>query len=104
MSFLGALGMSLDNDLINAITRAVAQDDERQARRLKESPLGRWELLTEREKDIVRDVAMMLSNKSIGEKRGISERTVETHRASALKKLGLHKPADIAKMLKQLRS
>ncbi len=89
--------------LIEAIERAVALDDERRRLAWANSPAGRWDNLTDREKEVVRDVAARLSNKVIAEKRGISERTVEAHRASALKKLGIHKPAEAADLLLQLR-
>ena len=88
--------------LLAAIERALAEDDKRRAESLSRSPLGRWQLLTEREKDIVRDVAVFLSNRAIAEKRGISERTVESHRASALKKLGVHKPAELAQLVRRI--
>lgn len=89
-------------DLLAAIERAVAEDDRRRSVALLNSPVGRWRLLTEREKVILRDVALFLSNRVIAEKRGISERTVECHRASAMKKLGLHKPAEVAALLKEI--
>lgn len=89
-------------DLLAAIERAVIEDDRRRSQALRNSPVGRWELLTEREKVILRDVALFLPNRVIAEKRGISERTVECHRASAMKKLGLHKPAEVADLLKEI--
>ena len=89
--------------LLQAIERALAEDDARRRKAIEQSPAGRWQLLTQREKDIVRDVALFLSNKAIAEKRGISERTVESHRASALKKLGIHKPAEIAELMSSLK-
>lgn len=88
--------------LLTAIERAIAEDDKRREVALQGSPLGRWQLLTQREKEIVRDVGLFLSNKAIAEKRGISERTVESHRASALKKLGIHKPSEIAQLIRAL--
>lgn len=89
-------------DLLAAIERAVEEDDRRRSLALSNSPAGRWDLLTEREKVILRDVALFLPNRVIAEKRGISERTVECHRASAMKKLGLHKPAEVAELLEEI--
>ncbi len=89
--------------LVAAIERVVALDDERRRAAFASSPLGRWNDLTDREKDIVRDVTLFLSNKAIAEKRGISERTVEAHRSSALRKLGIHKPGQAAELIEQLR-
>ena len=44
-------------------------------------------LLTPREAQVIKKVLMGLSNKEIGESLGLSERTVENHRAAAYKKL-----------------
>jgi two-component system nitrate/nitrite response regulator NarL len=49
-------------------------------------PKGEPELLTERELDVLRLIAKELSNKAIGEKLFISERTVETHRKNIFRK------------------
>ena len=46
-------------------------------------------LLTPREAQVIKKVLMGLSNKEIGESLGLSERTVENHRAAAYKKLAV---------------
>lgn len=48
------------------------------------------DLLTERETEILRLIASGLSNREIGQKLFISEKTVKTHISSILDKLGLH--------------
>ncbi|MEX0790639.1 MAG: helix-turn-helix transcriptional regulator, partial [Actinomycetota bacterium] len=55
-----------------------------------------WEKLSSRERDVAPLVAGGLSNRDIGERLFISERTVESHVASILKKLGFHSRAQIA--------
>ncbi len=57
-------------------------------------PLARGEL-TGREADVVRFIALGLSNKEIAARLEISVKTVETHKARALERLGLHSRADL---------
>ena len=49
----------------------------------------RYDLLTPREREIVHLVAEGLSSPTIGERWSVSARTVETHRANAMAKLGV---------------
>jgi DNA-binding NarL/FixJ family response regulator len=51
--------------------------------------------LTEREADVVRLIALGHSNKEIAARFDISVKTVETHKARALQRLGLHSRADL---------
>ena len=53
--------------------------------------------LTEREVDVLRQIAEGLSNKEIGEKLFISHRTVDTHRTNLMKKLEVHNIAGLIK-------
>lgn len=66
--------------------------------------LDRWGKLTTREKEIVLCVGRGWMNKTIACEYDISIRTVEAHRASALRKLGLTMPAQIAELIAELRS
>lgn len=50
---------------------------------------------TEREQEILRLVATGKSNKEIGALLGITVRTVETHRANIMQKLGVHSVAEL---------
>lgn len=50
--------------------------------------------LTQREREVLRDVARGYSNKEIANRLGIGVKTVETHKANALEKLELHSRAD----------
>jgi DNA-binding NarL/FixJ family response regulator len=52
-------------------------------------PLDRYELLTNREREVVQLAAQGLSNAEIGERLSISPRTAETHRTNLMRKLGL---------------
>lgn len=53
--------------------------------------------LTEREIDILKNIAEGLSNKEIGDKLFISHRTVDTHRTNLMKKLEVHNIAGLIK-------
>jgi two-component system response regulator FixJ len=49
---------------------------------------SRVERLTRREREVLAELAGGLSNRLIGEKLNIGPRTVETHRANMLNKMG----------------
>jgi DNA-binding NarL/FixJ family response regulator len=51
--------------------------------------------LTEREREVLQLAAEGMSNPTIASKLFISTRTVETHRANLMRKLGLHGQADL---------
>jgi DNA-binding NarL/FixJ family response regulator len=53
--------------------------------------------LTERETDVLRLVAKGLTARQIGERLGVSHRTVETHVQSTLRKLQLHNRVQLAR-------
>jgi DNA-binding NarL/FixJ family response regulator len=55
------------------------------------------ELLTPREKAVVQLIAEGHTNKGVCTKLGVSAKTVESHRASAKRKLGLHCKADLVR-------
>lgn len=53
--------------------------------------------LTEREIDVLKQIAEGLSNKEIGDKLFISHRTVDTHRTNLMRKLDVHNIAGLIK-------
>jgi DNA-binding NarL/FixJ family response regulator len=57
--------------------------------------LDPMDLLSPRELEVLRRVATGLSSKEIGAALNISPRTVETHRASLMRKLDLHSVAEL---------
>lgn len=69
------------------------------ARRTEEAgrPFDRYELLTSREREVTQLAAQGLSNAEIGERLSISPRTVETHLANLLRKLGLGSQTDLVR-------
>ena len=74
---------------VQKVTGSVSADTARE----------RLAALTARETEIVRLIAQGLVSREIAERLGIALRTVEVHRASALKKIGTHDPAVIRRIL-----
>jgi DNA-binding NarL/FixJ family response regulator len=64
-------------------------------------PAAALEGLTAREQEIIRLAAEGKTSAEIGEALFISHRTVETHRANAMRKLGLHKQAELIRFFLQ---
>ena len=60
-------------------------------------PPGRSGNITSRETDVLRLVAVGHSNKEIGAELGISVKTVEVHKANAMRKLKLSSRADVVR-------
>lgn len=63
----------------------------------------RWDRLTSREKQIMELVASGKTSVQISVILAISERTVQTHRSSALQKLELSSPADVGILISHLK-
>jgi two-component system response regulator NreC len=64
--------------------------------RLAEPVRTRLSLLTPRELDTLRYLARGMSKKRVAEKLGISVKTVETHTANLMDKLGIHNRVELA--------
>lgn len=80
-----------EDKLVPVISRAVKLDLIKRGLSLDhEKTKERFRELTEREKQIVLLLTKGLLNREVGERLGISTRTVEVHRARAFKKLELH--------------
>ena len=60
-------------------------------------PQGRLDLLTEREQEVLRLLALGHTNAEVGQKLHLSRRTVETHRSNIMKKLGLQNRAELVR-------
>lgn len=93
-----------DQDLLDAIEQATERD--RLARRertemfkLKE----RSEVLTPRERDVMRLVVAGLLNKQIALELGISEKTVNVHRSQVMQKMQADSLAELVRMSEKLR-
>lgn len=63
----------------------------------KAGPLDPYETLTDREREVFHLAAEGRSNSKIAVKLGISARTVESHRANLMRKLGFHNQTDLVR-------
>jgi two-component system response regulator NreC len=76
------------------ISQVVLQDHLR-LRRGEPAPAGPCEALSRRERDVFELLVRGHSNRHIARFLGISPKTVETHRAHVLRKLGVHSIVDL---------
>ena len=85
-----------DQDLIERINKALARDLERRKRRAEQDEIrGRIALLTPREKEVMERVVRGQANKVIAMDLGVSQRTVELHRARVMRKLRMRSVAEL---------
>jgi DNA-binding NarL/FixJ family response regulator len=95
-------------DAVRAISRGEAYFYAPLARKLLDSYLGRtkpeaaagspsYQVLSEREREIMFLLVSGMSNQAIAEKLVISASTVQTHRSSILQKLGLETTIDLVR-------
>jgi len=98
---------AVESELINAI-RAVARGEMyihpsmtrallRGPEKRTPPPSGAQESLTPRETDVLRLIALGYTNRQAAEELGLSVRTVETHRANLMGKLGLKSRVELVR-------
>lgn len=102
------LKQSAPSELINAI-RAVADGKAYLDPALTNKVMGRYadrrtslrgenkHELTDRESEVLRLIALGYSNKEIGVNLGLSVKTIEVHKANAMRKLGISSRIDIVR-------
>jgi two-component system response regulator FixJ len=86
-------------DLLERVRKALIADERFRAE--IGDPLviaERLEQLTAKEREVLDAVVQGRSNKSIAGELGLSVRTVETHRANLMRKLGVHSTADLVRL------
>lgn len=92
-----------DQELLDTIHRAVEQDRANRSVKDERSAVEkRLQLLTPREREVMRLVLQGKANKAIAFELGISERTVEIHRARLMKKMEARSLAQLVKLGYQL--
>ena len=79
------------NDGIAAMQKQMAQSDG--------SSFDGADLLTRREREVLKEITGGASNKEAGRILGISPRTVEVHRARIMEKLGARNAADLVRIV-----
>ena len=88
--------------LFSAVAQAVQKDLHEGA--ATEHAKEKFALLTDREAQVLKLANLGLMNRQIAERLGLSERTVETHRANGYRKLGVRTLAELALMMTALRA
>ena len=89
-------------DLIAAVNRALAQNEHNRAERARLQALRQpFELLTDREREVLRHVVQGKLNKQIAADLGIHERTVKLHRTNLTAKLRVHSVAELTRMVQE---
>ena len=89
-------------DLIAAVNRALVRNEQDRAARARLLTLRRpFELLTDREREVLRHVVEGKLNKQIAADLGIHERTVKLHRTNITTKLRVHSVAELTRMVQE---
>ena len=85
-----------DQDLIDRIHKGLEQDRDRRASRAEQDEIrARIALLTPREGEVMQRVVRGQANKVIAMDLGVSQRTVELHRARVMRKLKMRSLAEL---------
>ncbi len=88
-----------DADTVVRRVRDAMEAMARQARNRDASEFPGSELLTPRERDVLKAITGGASNKEAGRSLGISPRTIEVHRARIMEKLGARNAADLVRIV-----
>jgi FixJ family two-component response regulator len=92
-----------EQDLIDTIAAALKRDGElKRQHRIAADIRQSYDLLTSREREVIRLVADGLLNKQIADLLCLSEVTVKIHRAQAIHKLKARSVPDVVRKLQQL--
>jgi FixJ family two-component response regulator len=88
-----------DQDLLDAIQQALEHDRKAREQRAESQQLRRrFDLLTQREREVMGLVVTGLLNKQIAAELGTSETTVKIHRHQVMEKMGANSVAELVRM------
>jgi len=92
-----------DQDILDRIHKALAKDRERRAQRVEEDAIrDLLTTLTPRETEVMKRVVRGQANKVIALDLGVSQRTVELHRARVMRKLKMRSLAELVSAVGKL--
>ncbi|HZF28451.1 MAG TPA: response regulator [Gammaproteobacteria bacterium] len=88
-----------ESTLIATVERAIERDREQRARRIEgEAYTARLELLTPRERQVLRHVIAGRLNKQIAARLGTAEKTIKVHRARVMYKMSVRSVAELTRV------
>jgi FixJ family two-component response regulator len=89
-----------DQDLLDRVQRAMVQDAQSRAGLAMRAEIkARMASLTPRESEVLRLVTSGKANKVVGAELGVSQRTVEIHRAHVMEKMQARSLAELVRMV-----
>ena len=92
-----------DQVLLDAISAAIKRDRENRRERAEIAECrGRYELLTQREREVLKHVVEGLMNKQIAAKLGTTEFTVKIHRKGVMQKMKAGSVPELVRMAQKL--
>jgi RNA polymerase sigma factor (sigma-70 family) len=93
-----------DQDLLDAIRVALERDVTRRQQEIEVKELRqRFELLSQREQEVISLVVSGMLNKQIASQLGTAENTVKVHRSRAMEKMQAQSLADLIRMIERLK-
>ena len=92
-----------DQELLDLVQRAIEHNQETIHRRAEEDEFrGRLDLLSPREREVMGHIVAGEPNKRIAHNLGLSEKTIEAHRAKVMEKTQATSLADLVRMVTSL--
>jgi FixJ family two-component response regulator len=94
-----------DQDLIDRVQRALERDAENRGKtHQKDQIRARFDSLTPREREVLELVTQGKANKVMAGDLGVSQRTVEIHRARVMEKMEARSLAELVRMMMELKA
>ena len=93
----------VDRELLDAVREALQRDQAAQEQRMRDTKIKqRYDSLTSRERQVMREVVKGKLNKQIAAALGVSEITVKVHRHRVMHKMGVRSVAELVRLEERL--